>query len=40
MPDAESAFAPDGSLAEHDQTIELGEMLAELLAQVSDPVAG
>jgi chromate reductase, NAD(P)H dehydrogenase (quinone) len=31
--DAESAFAADGSLAEHDQTLALGEILAELLAE-------
>jgi chromate reductase, NAD(P)H dehydrogenase (quinone) len=31
--DAENAFAPDGTLAEHDQTLALGEILAELLAE-------
>lgn len=29
--DAENAFAADGSLAEHEQTLALGEILAELL---------
>jgi chromate reductase, NAD(P)H dehydrogenase (quinone) len=33
VPDAESAFAPDGTLAEHDRTLALGEILAELLAE-------
>jgi chromate reductase len=31
--DAENAFAPDGALAEHDQALALGEILAELLAE-------
>jgi chromate reductase len=31
--DAENAFKPDGTLAEHDQTLALGEILAELLAE-------
>jgi chromate reductase len=31
--DAENAFAPDGALGEHDQTLALGEILAELLAE-------
>ena len=31
--DAENAFAADGTLAEHDQTLALGEILAELLAE-------
>ncbi len=31
VPDAENAFAPDGTLAEHEQTLALGEILAELL---------
>jgi chromate reductase len=31
--DAESAFAADGALAEHDQTLALGEILSELLAE-------
>jgi chromate reductase len=31
--DAESAFAADGALAEHDQALALGEILAELLAE-------
>jgi chromate reductase len=33
VPEAETAFAPDGTLAEHDQTLALGEILAELLAE-------
>jgi chromate reductase, NAD(P)H dehydrogenase (quinone) len=33
VPDAENAFASDGTLAEHDQTLALGEILAELLAE-------
>jgi chromate reductase len=31
VPDAENAFAPDGTLAEHEQTLALAEILAELL---------
>ncbi len=31
--DAENAFAADGALVEHDQTLALGEILAELLAE-------
>jgi len=31
VPDAENAFAADGTLAEHEQTLALGEVLAELL---------
>jgi len=31
VPDAENAFAPDGALAEQEQTLALGEILAELL---------
>jgi chromate reductase len=31
VPDAENAFATDGALAEHEQTLALGEILAELL---------
>jgi chromate reductase, NAD(P)H dehydrogenase (quinone) len=31
--DAEHAFADDGALAEHDQALALGEILAELLAE-------
>lgn len=31
--DAENAFTADGALAEHDQTLALGEILAELLAE-------
>jgi chromate reductase len=31
--DAENAFAADGALAEHDQSLALGEILAELLAE-------
>jgi chromate reductase len=34
VPDAENAFAADGALAEHDQALALGEILAELLAEV------
>jgi len=39
--DAENAFGPDGALAEHDQTLALGEILAELLAEARprQPVA-
>jgi chromate reductase, NAD(P)H dehydrogenase (quinone) len=33
VPEAETAFAPDGTLAEHDQSLALGEILAELLAE-------
>ena len=33
VPDAENAFAPDGQLAEHEQTLALGEILAELLEE-------
>jgi chromate reductase len=33
VPDAENAFDGDGSLREHDQELELGEILAELLAE-------
>jgi chromate reductase len=33
VPDAEAAFANDGALAEHDQSLALGEILAELLAE-------
>ena len=33
VPDAESAFAADGALVEHEQTLALGEILAELLAE-------
>jgi chromate reductase len=31
VPDAENAFAPDGTLAEYEQALALGEILAELL---------
>jgi chromate reductase len=31
VPDAENAFAPGGTLDEHEQTLALGEILAELL---------
>jgi chromate reductase len=31
VPDAENAFAANGTLAEHEQTLALGEILAELL---------
>jgi chromate reductase, NAD(P)H dehydrogenase (quinone) len=33
VPDAGNAFAPDGALVEHDQTLALGEIVAELLAE-------
>jgi chromate reductase len=33
VPDAANAFAPGGELAEHEQTLALGEILAELLDQ-------
>jgi chromate reductase len=33
VPDAENAFDSDGALAEHDQTLALGEILAELLGE-------
>jgi chromate reductase, NAD(P)H dehydrogenase (quinone) len=33
VPDAENAFASDGTLAEHEQTLALSEILAELLEQ-------
>ena len=33
VPEAETAFAADGALAEHDQTLALGEILAELLGE-------
>jgi chromate reductase len=33
VPDAANAFASDGELAEHEQTLALGEILAELLEQ-------
>ncbi len=36
---ADEAFKADGSLAEHDQQLALGEILAELLAEVAVPVA-
>ncbi len=37
--DAENAFDLDGTLAEYDQTLALGEILAELLAETSARVA-
>jgi chromate reductase len=37
--DVENAFAADGTLAEHDQELALGEILAELLAQADMRVA-
>jgi chromate reductase len=37
--DADTAFAPDGALAEHDQELALGEILAELLAETGVPAA-
>ena len=33
VPDAENAFTDEGALVEHDQTLALGEILAELLAE-------
>ncbi|HEY2719508.1 MAG TPA: NAD(P)H-dependent oxidoreductase [Solirubrobacteraceae bacterium] len=33
VPDAENAFAPDGALADGDQSLALGGLLAELLAE-------
>jgi chromate reductase, NAD(P)H dehydrogenase (quinone) len=33
VPDAEQAFAADGTLAEHEQTLALDAIIAELLAQ-------
>jgi chromate reductase len=33
VPNADEAFAADGSLAEHEQTLALGDILAELLAE-------
>jgi chromate reductase len=37
--DSEHAFADDGSLIERDQTLALGEILAELLAETRERVA-
>ena len=37
--DVESAFAADGTLAEHDQELALSEILAELLAQTDARIA-
>jgi chromate reductase len=37
--DVENAFAADGTLAEHDQELALGEILAELLAQADMRIA-
>ena len=37
--DVEHAFAADGTLAEHDQELALGEILAELLAETDVRVA-
>ncbi|HTZ86540.1 MAG TPA: NAD(P)H-dependent oxidoreductase [Solirubrobacteraceae bacterium] len=34
VPDAENAFSEDGSLAEREQSLALGEILAELVAEV------
>jgi chromate reductase, NAD(P)H dehydrogenase (quinone) len=39
VPDAENAFAADETLAEHDQTLALGEILTELLAETSARLA-
>ena len=35
VPDAENAFNADGALAEYDQTVVLGEILAELRGEVT-----
>ena len=37
--EADSAFTPDGKLAEHDQELALGEILAELLAEADTRLA-
>lgn len=37
--EAENAFLPDGTLAERDQTLALGEIVAELLAETEARVA-
>lgn len=37
--ESESAFLRDGTLAEHDQTLALGEILAELLSELEVRVA-
>jgi chromate reductase len=37
--DAENAFNPDGTLAEHDQMLALGEILAELLGETEARLA-
>jgi chromate reductase len=37
--DAENAFAADGTLLERDQTLALGEILAELIAETSARIA-
>ena len=37
--EAEDAFNADGTLAEHDQAVQLGEILAELQAEVTPRVA-
>jgi len=37
--DVDNAFAPDGTLIERDQTLALGEILAELLAETRERVA-
>ena len=39
VPDAERAFAADGALADHDQSLALGEILAELLSETRARVA-
>jgi chromate reductase len=39
VPDAENAFAPQDTLAERDQTLALGEILAELLAETAARLA-
>ena len=39
VPDADSAFAPDGALADHEQELALGEIVAELVAETNVPAA-
>jgi chromate reductase len=39
VPDAENAFAAQDTLGEHDQTLALGEILAELLAETAARLA-
>ena len=39
VPDAESAFAEDGALAEHDLELQLGEIVAELIGETRERAA-